>query len=431
MALKVLATGDLHIGKKSSSIKHDAEESASKYTWNRIVDYAIETKVDVLALTGDVVDQDNRYFEAIGPLQFGFEKLKRANIAVYMVAGNHDYDVLPQLVGSEKYSNVHLLGAKATWEMKTFSKNDKKIQFVGWSFPSQHFKENPFLNYKLSEIDPSIPTIGLLHGDVYDPNSIYAPININNFSQRSVHAWILGHIHKPQTLKDFDPIVLYPGSPHALSAKESGQHGPVLLTIHSPTDIKFEKISLSPVRYELLSINVTDHHDEASIRDAVTSKLFEDAHSRIMELEKVSFLIYDIVLTGQHSKIRELETWMHPIIHDYEQELDATETRISVRKILIDVQPKVENMEVLAQESSPAGVLAKTILALLNDETTDFADRLLLEWKTKHASITHSAVYHPLRGIERFEQEVNPDSKQYILNECNRILTELIGQQAQ
>lgn len=431
MALRILATGDIHIGKQSSSIKHDAEQSATKYTWNSIVDYAIKNEIDVLALTGDIVDQDNRYFEAIGPLQFGFEKLKESNISVYMVAGNHDFDVLPQLVGSEKYSNVHLLGANGTWEMKTFSKNDEKIQFVGWSFPKRHFNEDPFLTFEISGIDPNLTTIGLLHGDVDEPNSNYAPININNFLQRSVHAWLLGHIHKPQTLRESEPIVCYPGSPHALSSKEQGIHGPILLTIQSPTDIQIEGVSLSPVRYETLSIDITDKENKDSIRDAVTSKLFEDAHSNIIDLEKVSFLIYDITLIGQHSNIRDLETWVSPITHDYEQELDTTETRISVRKILIDVQPKVENMETLAQESSPAGVLAKTILALQSGETTDFADNLIKQWKSIHTSMTHAGAYQPLRASERFEIEENQESTQYLLNECSRILTELIGQQEQ
>ncbi len=364
MALTILATGDIHIGKKSSSIKQDVEESATKYSWNSIVDYAINNKVDVLVLTGDIVDQDNRYFEAIGPLQSGFEKLKQSDISVYMVAGNHDFDVLPQLIDSERYDNVHLLGANGIWGMKIFSKNGEKIQFVGWSFPNRHISEDPLLKFNMSEIDSNITTIGLVHGDVDVPDSKYAPIDFNNFLVTPVHVWVLGHIHKPQRLKKSEPIVYYPGSPHALSSKEQGVHGPILLTIQSQEDIQIEQIPLSPVRYESLSIDITDKTDEESIRDTVTSKLFEDAQSKIMELETVSFLIYDVILKGHHSKIVDLEIWVSPIVDDYDQEIDKTETRLLVRKILIDVQPKVENMEELAQESSPVGILARTIIAL-------------------------------------------------------------------
>src|SRR5690554_4196479 len=120
MALKVLVTGDIHIGKKSSSVKQDTDESATKSTWTKIVEYVIKNNIDVLALTGDVVDQDNRFFEAIGPLQTGFERLKKAKIDVFMVSGNHDFDVLSQLVDANKYENTHLLGRGGNWEMKTF-----------------------------------------------------------------------------------------------------------------------------------------------------------------------------------------------------------------------------------------------------------------------------------------------------------------------
>lgn len=431
MALKVLTTGDIHIGKKSSSVNPDAEESASKFSWNNIVDYAIKNKVDVLALTGDIVDQDNRYFEAIGPLQTGFEKLKQADISVYMVAGNHDFDVLPELVGSNKYNNVHFLGANGTWEMKKFSKNGEKLQVVGWSFPKRHFNEDPFSTYRISGIDPNIPTIGLLHGDFDNPYSNYAPLGTDSFLRRSVDVWVLGHIHKPQVLREFEPTIYYPGSPHALSAKEQGVHGPVLLTVQSLGGIQREKISLSPVRYARISVDITDKSNKESIRDTITSKIFEDARAKIMDLEAVYFLVYDVNLIGQHNKIKDLEIWTRPIIDDYDQELSTTETRISVRKIRIEVQPKVENMEELARESSPAGVLAQTILALESGETTTFAENLIKEWKTLQTSATMSGAYQPLGETDRFEIGENLDPKQYLLTECNRILTELIGQQAQ
>lgn len=429
MALKVLVTGDIHIGKKSSSVKQDTDESATKSTWAKIVDYAILNDVDILALTGDVVDQDNRYFEAIGPLQNGFEKLKKAGIEIFMVSGNHDFDVLSQLVDANAYDNVHLLGKNGTWEMKTFSKNGESIQFVGWSFPKRHFNEDPLLTFNIEGIHSSLTTIGLLHGDVGVPASNYAPIDLNNFTKLPVNAWMLGHIHKPQILREAEPLIYYPGSPHALSSKETGIHGPVLLTIHSPTSIEKTHTPLSPVRYETIEIEITDQITEADVRNKVTSTLYDNAKSISLELENVSFLIYDIILIGQHSKIKELESWVKPMIADYYQEIDTTETRISVRKVTVNVRPKVDNLEELALESSPAGILASTIIALKNGETTDFSNRLLTQWNKIHNNISQASVYQDLRSSEKYDIVDNEKSTEYILSECNRILSELIEQQ--
>jgi len=430
MALKVLATGDIHIGKRSSSVPENSEESATKFTWNRIVDWAIKNGVDVLVLTGDIVDQNNRYFEAIGPLQSGFEKLKRADIAVYMVAGNHDYNVLPQITDPEKYDNVHLLGFNEEWEIKTFSKNGEKIQFVGWSFPNKHVSEDPISKFNVTEIDTNITTIGLLHGDVDNPESKYAPIDSNNFLNKSVDVWILGHIHKPRILRESEPHVCYPGSPHSLSSKEQGIHGPLLLTIEKKDDIHLKRVPLSPIRYENIIIDITNTTDERSLRDTVTSELLNNANTKIEELQGVSFLIYDVSLEGQHTNIRDIETWVFPIVDDYDQEID-TETKLSVRKVIVNARAKLENIEELAKQSSPAGVLAKTIVALQKGETTEFLDDMLEKWKLEYESINGARIYQPLHTSENFQDKPDPKAKQYILNECNRLLGELIVQQTQ
>lgn len=431
MAISILVAGDIHIGKKSTGFKSDSNAVATKFTWQKIVDYVIKNKIDVLALTGDVVDQNNRFFEAIGPLHAGFQKLKKEGIEVFMVAGNHDFDVLPQLVDTERYNNIHLLGKEGKWEVENFSKNGENIQFVGWSFPSKHFGKNPFLNYNLEQVDSTIPSIGLLHGDVDVQDSNYAPIEKSSFSHKNVNAWFLGHIHKPECLKDYDPIVHYPGSPHALSAKETGIHGALLVTVNSQTSIETQQIPLSPVRYKTIEIDITDHTTEAAVRNRMTATLYEDANAMSNELENCAYLVYDICLIGQHNNVQDLKNWTLPSIEDYSQETISTETKISIRKISFQIKPKIDNLEELALESSPAGIIAKSIIALENNESTPFSDRLLQNWKKIHRSTHQSMIYNPIIEMENVKEPTEEIQKQYLLTECNRILTALIEQQNQ
>src|SRR5690625_6163197 len=97
-SIRILATADLHLGKSSSDIT--GSHASTKFTLNKITEYCVDQKVDVLLLSGDIVDWDNRFFEAYGPLQESFDRLGRHGIKIYLVAGNHDFNVLPQIIST-------------------------------------------------------------------------------------------------------------------------------------------------------------------------------------------------------------------------------------------------------------------------------------------------------------------------------------------
>ena len=165
------------------------------------------------------------------------------------------------------------------------------------------------------------------------------------------------------------------------------------------------------------------------LRDTVTSALFKEANDNIAELENVAFLVYDVYLEGHHTNIKDIETWTIPIVNDYDHEME-TEVRLSVRKVIVNVQPKVDNMEELAKQPSPAGILANNILAIQNGGSTEFLDELLKRWNLKLENINTAGTYQPLRATVKLFDKPDMGVKKYILHECNRLLGELLAQQA-
>lgn len=424
MSIKILATADLHLGKTSADVQDS--HNTTKYTWLNIVDWCIANDVDVLALCGDIIDRDNRFFEAVGPFQDGLEKLGQHHIEVFVVSGNHDYDVLPAIIRSRGFEHVHLLGANGTWEMLKFSKNDEMIQFIGWSFPRLIVKESAMINWLLYGHDPNYPVIGLLHGDVDNVESNYNPFRLNDLVKNEVDLWILGHIHKPDQLRQHSPQIWYTGSPHALSSKEPGKHGPMLFTIDANKHIKTERVLLSPVRYERLDIDVASCEDETQLRDRILTLLREDAERKLEDLERVWSLVYQVTLFGRHSHIKHVEQWVTNLT-DLDIRLDIG-THLSVRKVTCNLTAEIENMEELAGQSSLAGILAQTILAIKKETTTPFLEGLIEEWYKKAQLVSDSGTYQPLvrhKKIEALSEEI---AKNYILNECNRLLGELTDQ---
>ncbi len=430
MAFRLLVSGDLHLGKRSSSVPEDAVSGSSRATWERMVRWATDDPVDAVLLTGDIMDRDNRYYEALGPFRNGLQRLEAAGIPVYMVAGNHDYDLLSSIVGSSGFEKVHLLGAGGHWESSILEKKGHKLQVTGWSFPKSHVIEDPLDSFSRNQLHRDIPVIALLHADVGSAESRYAPVKVDRLLQAGPHVWALGHIHKPEVIHDGRPLVFYPGSPHALSAKEPHEHGPALLEVVSVDDITMTTIPLSPVRYETVNVDVSGLNHKDQLRDRVSQGLHEWARNSHDQLQQVEHLVFDLHLRGEHNHPEALRNWLSGITGEYQETLDnPAATNMSVRKVVVDVEPAVSNLEELAKEPSPAGMLAQTILAVKSGSNNPLLEELMNDWKNKQRELAGAATYQPLSHREEYREDLYPDPREHILRECHRILAELIKQQ--
>ncbi|TVR37574.1 MAG: DNA repair exonuclease [Cryomorphaceae bacterium] len=425
--IKLLATGDLHLGRSSTQLPAGADEYPVSKVWKRIVEKAINLKVDALLLSGDIIDRENRFFEAVGQLQSGFAKLRDADIPVYMVSGNHDFDVLPDVLNHDNSAHVHLLGASGSWQTEVFAKNGIQLQLVGWSFPTQYFRQDPINSLLREQLNPSWPTIGLLHGEVGAPDSSYAPLEVSRLQSAGVGLWVLGHIHKPEHWASPGCDIWYPGSPQALSPKEQGVHGPLLIEVHGISDIRTTQVPLSPVRYETLSVPITR---SAGIRAEVMSAFNAFAHSEDFAAMGVEHLVIDLILTGEQDDITSVDGALKNMVEDLN--LDLNGIGLSVRKVINQLVPAISNMEELAQQSSPAGLLAESILALQREESTPLLEKMKEEWNNAFSRVKSGTAYTDLQGRGKdvlFLDEQQARKNDYLLNACKKLLGELMQQQ--
>ena len=105
-------------------------------------------------------------------------------------------------------------------------------------------------------------------------------IHIGNLVQIDMSAFYqqfsylaLGHIHKPEELSSRPPI-WYTGSPQALSSKEEGIHGPLLITVSpNSSNIDIEQVSLSTTRYMDIDIDITGIENGEDFRAKVINDL--------------------------------------------------------------------------------------------------------------------------------------------------------------
>ncbi|HEX3935444.1 MAG TPA: DNA repair exonuclease [Puia sp.] len=420
--MKILASADLHLGKRSSGMRVFGDDCATRHTWQRIVDYAVRHSVDALVLAGDIIDRDNRYFEGSGALQDGFVQLRDAGVEVFLVSGNHDFDVLPQVLRNHPFDNVHLLGVDGNWQAARFERRGEAIQFIGWSFPSRYVEINPLLQLSALVTDPNVLRLGILHCEVDKLDSRYAPVPIRDLQNAQVDVWVLGHIHKPVAFSG-TKLIRYPGSAQSLSAKETGAHGGLLLTVDE-SRIDVETICFSSCWFEELTVDISTVNSEEGLRLLVEDKLSTTANSKLTELVDTSYLVFDVHLTGENSRGKEIRNWTEPLKSGYDVRL-ATGTRTMVREVTAEIRPAVENLEALAAENSPAGVLAQCILALRNGTSTPLLDGIIRQWESRFQSVNNAGTYQPLQEV--WQRQGNPrHPRAFIERECNRLLGELL-----
>jgi DNA repair protein SbcD/Mre11 len=362
--VRILLTGDLHLGRSSSSVGGGCAGHRAADAWEHIVDLAIERGVFGVVMSGDVVDQSNRFFEATGPLSQGLRRLAAKGIGTVAVAGNHDHSVLPAL--AQQYGGPEfrftLLGRGGAWEHHVVSDNGSPaLRLVGWSFPAESCTTDPLQSFP-SNLPTDLPVLGLVHGDLDAGGSRYAPLSGSALKAKPVGGWLLGHIHAPR--RDSQPGIpwlLYPGSPQALDPGERGPHG-VWIAEVTPTAVNPPtQVALSSVRYESVAVDVTPATDDLGLRLCLRDRLRSAADdARQSGGESLSQLVIDLVIEGATPVAASVD----PVVEELRdaRELD---TRVAVE--LRDTHNRVTlplDIDGLARGKTLPGKLASLVIEL-------------------------------------------------------------------
>ncbi|NBC96615.1 MAG: DNA repair exonuclease [Deinococcus-Thermus bacterium] len=358
--LRLLCTGDLHLGRYPSRLPTRHRALAVGSVWDAIVAYAVEQQVDAVLLTGDVVDRDNRFFEALGPLQRGLRTLGEAGIDTFAVSGNHDYDVFPQLVDTLSLERFRLLGRGGQWETAMLRRDGQDVlRLLGWSFPAQHVHTSPLDGLDLDASE--VPTVGLLHGDADQRESRYAPLPLPALERQPVTAWLLGHIHRPGPLREQAPLVLYPGSPQPLDPGEEGERGPWLVEVPPQGPATARPLPLATVAYATLPVDAEDVDDEETFRQRVVTTMEQDLDARLARNGQLRRVVYRLRLGGRSPLHQHLPALSEQV--RAEAEVHVGDAIASVDHVHVATRPPVD-LEALAESNDPLGQLARDLLTL-------------------------------------------------------------------
>jgi DNA repair protein SbcD/Mre11 len=358
--VKILHAADLHIdsplggltayeGAPVSEIR-----GATRRAVENLINTAVEQKVDLVVVAGDIFDGDWRDFNTglfwVGQLG----RLHDAGIPVVMVAGNHD-------AASEISRNLRLPPnvtkfSESRPETKTF--DDLELAVVGQGYATRAVTKDLVLSFP--DADSHLFTLGLLHTslDGRPGHACYAPCAIDELRSKGYDYWALGHIHQREEV-NADPWIVFPGNLQGRHARENGPKGATLVTVLSNAVDSIEALELDVVRWHLCVVDAAELTGVDDVLVAITDRFASIANEPGHRLAAVR-----VQIVGASPAHEEL--WRNP--HAFEAEVRSIAVqadRVWVEKVKVETSRALDLAS--AREDDVVGVLAKRIADLRAD----------------------------------------------------------------
>lgn len=403
-----------------SSVAPERLRAAS--VWEKIVDLAVEEEVHLVCLSGDVADKENKFWEAVGPLERGVRRLADAGIMIVAVSGNHDYDVLARLADQFSSDQFRLLGRGGRWERFTIERDGRPTLHIdGWSFPRERVYKSPANDYDLP-VDTATPILGMVHGDLGVANSMYAPLDRIRLRALPPQGWLLGHIHAPRLISEpGEPWLLYPGSPQALDFGEPGVHGPWIANVKQAL-LPPEQRALSSVRYAAVDIDLGEVKDEGAVEAAIMHQLRNALELMVEEsapeVECISVRLEMVGRTPVSHRIREIT---EDLVEDLSLSIDGV--LVDVDRIGVATLPDIDVREYAKANSAP-GAVARLLLDLDEPEPPGEVADLLARTKRELEQIEDNKYFAALDRREISDAV----AREYLRDTSKALLTELVAQ---
>lgn len=220
--VKILHTADIHIGAAAGFLGANADlrRFETLVTFEKIIDTALENRVQLIALAGDLFDSnriEERFITAV------FDKIaSAAPLKVVFAAGNHDpLNSDSPFLNRELPENLYVLGVKD----ECISFDDISVRVYGRSFESSCLKGEE--SFGITPPEDGYINILVQHGELKsDLNSEYNAITPKFVKTSKMDYIALGHVHKRSDIGRIDnTFFAYCGCPEGQGFDELDDKG--------------------------------------------------------------------------------------------------------------------------------------------------------------------------------------------------------------
>ncbi len=363
--MRFIHAADLHIDSPLRGLSRypgaplDRLRGATRRALERLVDLALDERVDFVLLAGDLYDGDWQDFHTGLYVREQMVRLARAGIRVFVVQGNHDaHGVISRQVPWP--DNVKVFSSRGA---ETVRLDALGVAVHGHSFPDRKVPEDLVAGYP-----PPVAgyfNIGLLHTSLTgaEGHDTYAPTSLPVLRAKGYDYWALGHVHARQVMSE-RPRVVFPGNLQGRHARETGAKGCELVAAEGAGGaVETRFVPLDVVRWHQFDIDLgaVAHYDDLSahLRQALVAGIGDDApqalHAvRVTLTGRTPLYAHEARLPGT------LEAAVQAAAHD------VAPPEVWIEQVRIDLRSPIDRAQ-LAEGAGALGELVRGVDVLFAD----------------------------------------------------------------
>jgi len=269
--LKILHTADIHLGAKFPGLgdKSVSQREQVRATFKKVIDTAINEKVDIVLIAGDLFDSNQQPQRNIDLVVEQFSLLKQNNIPVCLIPGTHDpFDsssIYRKVDFEAKCPSLRIFTAEnVTWQ------EYPEIDLTVYGKPNLSNRSYISPLEGLKRLTSTRFHVAMAHGSLYIPGKIAEDDHV--FRTEEVEASgmdyiALGHWHRAYACSE-KPPAWYPGPPEWIpDQRERG--GILLVTILDTGEVTVEPKRVGLRDYDEIEIEMTEVQDSIKLRERI------------------------------------------------------------------------------------------------------------------------------------------------------------------
>lgn len=265
MSIKILHASDFHMDSPFDSLpaeKAQERRREGRLLLDRISQIAEEEKVQLILLSGDLLDSSVSYFETQETMMRFFENTRAE---IFISPGNHDYYCLKSPYTSMKIpDHVHIFTSPIIKSVE-LPELGCRVWGAGFNAP---FCPSLLTGFQVPRSD--LIDIMVLHGNLGGDQ--YNPISEADIAFSNIDYMALGHIHTFSGIKRAgNTVYAYPGCPEGRGFDELGEKGIIIGDLSkAECDLRF--FPLEGRKYKIIKCNLTECKNVDDIITMITNQ---------------------------------------------------------------------------------------------------------------------------------------------------------------